>query len=58
MSTKASDVLVHYHAANGFVAERDRRSERMPLRGALPIWLGIAAGGWLVIALLFQLLVG
>jgi hypothetical protein len=56
MHTKASDAVIDYQRANGFSGAE--RQERLPFRQALPVWLGLAAGGWLVIALLFELLIG
>ena len=58
MQCNTSDVMMHYHKANGMAVAAPSQSDRLTVRQALPVWLGMAIGGWLVVGLLFTLLVG
>lgn len=58
MPIHAQDTLAHYHKANGMAATTAQETDRLPLRQAMPVWLMMTAGGWLIVGLLFKLLVG
>lgn len=58
MQTRTSDALADYHKANGIAVAAPHETDRLPFRQALPVWLMMAVGGWLIVGLLFEIVAG
>ncbi len=56
MRIEMSDALVDYPKASGHPVATPVDRDRMSMRQALPVWLAMAVGGWLVVGLLLELL--
>lgn len=58
MQTRTSDMLTHYHKVSGIATAAPEETGRLPFRQVLPMWLAMAAGGWMIVALLYKVFLG